>query len=269
MPSNFWNIGCSQFNLKNTEISYQNSSTDEQSKIFISQLNTNITNFSNYKDSVKFNLDNVGLYIGKNFNVESKAAEFAATKKELSIKNLNITTQKSEINKLNLTLKFAKNDTTQNSIPDFDLQLAPSIIDLKELSEFLPAIKGMNQTVNFTGEIYGNMNDLKGKNVIINVGNHTNANLDFYINGLKNPETMYLFLDLKNFETTFDDISAFNFPTKLNINNLEFPESFYDAGVLQYKGNFSGFLSDFVTYGTLKSSLGTVTTDLSVVPQKR
>lgn len=266
--SKFWNINCRSFNLENTDITFQNSVSNFQNKIFIHQLNTNIANFSNYKDSLRFNLDNIGLYVGNDFKVESKTAEFIATKKELSIKNLNLKTKKSEINQLNLTLKFAKNDTTENSVSDFDLQLAPSVIDLKELSEFLPVIKGMNQTINFAGEVYGNMDDLKGKNVIFKVGNNTNANLDFYINGLKNPETMYLFLDLKNFETTFDDISAFKFPTKLNINNIEFPESFYDAGLLQYKGNFSGFLSDFVTFGTLKSSLGTVTTDLSVEPKK-
>ena len=229
--------------------------SDYQNKIFIHKLNTNIANFSNYKDSVRFNLDKIGLYFGDNFKVESKAAEFVATKKELSIKNLSLKTKRSEINQLNLKLKFPEKDSTGKTLPDFDLQLAPSVIDLAEVSEFFPVLKGMNESVEFTGEIYGNRNDLKGKNVIFSTGNYTNANLDFYINGLNNPQTMYLFLDLKNFETTFDDISTFNFPTQLNINNIEFPESFYDAGLVQYKGNFSGFLSDFVTFGTLKKSI--------------
>ena len=268
LPGNFWNISCRKFNLKNTEIMYQNGISDTQSKIFIHQLNTNITDFSNYKDSVQFNLDEVGLYLDKNFKIESKSAEFSATKKELSIKNLNLKTKKSEINHLDLTLKFHENDSTGNALPDFDLQLSPSRVDFTELSEFFPALKGMNQIVDCEGRIYGNFNDLKGKDLVVRTGNNTSARFDFYINGLSNPETMYLFLDLKNLETTFDDISAFNFPTQTKIANLDFPESFYDAGLLQFQGNFSGFLSDFVTFGTLKSSLGIIKTDLSVVPKK-
>ncbi len=206
--------------------------------------------------------------MGKDFKVESKSAEFVATKKEIKIKNLNVKTQRSEINQLDFTLKFAENKNGEKTLPDFDLRLAPSVIDFAELSDFFTGLKGMDQLVEFTGRIYGNMNDVKGKDVIIRTGNNTNARLDFYINGLNDPETMYLFLDLKNLETTFDDISAFNFPIQTKIANLEFPESFYDAGLLQFNGNFSGFLSDFVTFGTLKSSLGIVKTDLSVVPKK-
>ncbi len=268
LSKDFWKISCSRFNLKNTKIMYQNGLSDSKNKIFIHQLNTNITDFSNYKDSVRFNLDEIGLFFGENFKVDSKSAEFIATKKDLTIKNLNIKTRKSEINHLNLILKFPENDTLSKAFPDFDLQLAPSIIDFTELSGFVSSLKGMNQVIECSGQISGNANDLKGKNVIIKTGNSTSARLDFSINGLNNPETMYLFLDLKKLETTFDDISSFNFPLQSKISNLEFPESFYEAGLLQFNGNFSGFLSDFVTYGTLKSSLGTINTDLSVVPKK-
>ncbi len=38
--------------------------------------------------------------------------------------------------------------------------------------------------------------------------------------------------------------------------------------MLSFNGNFSGFLSDFVTYGTLKSKLGTIKTDLSLIPSE-
>ena len=266
--TNFWKISFNKFNLKDTEVLYRDPNLKVSDELFIHQLNTSISNFSNFKDSIRFNIDKIGLYIGNNFKVESTASEFVATKREIAINNLNINSQKSMINHLDFKLKFALPDSVENPLPEFDLSIEPSIIDFNEFSEFLPALKGMDQLVECSGEIYGNANDLKGKNVVVKTGLNTSFKLDFYINGLNDPETMYLFLDLKNFQTTFYDISAFHFPEKSNIGKFEFPDSFYDAGLLQYTGNFSGFISDFVTFGTLKSSLGVVTTDLSVVPQK-
>jgi hypothetical protein len=42
-----------------------------------------------------------------------------------------------------------------------------------------------------------------------------------------------------------------------------------NAGLVTYRGNFTGFLTDFVAYGTLTSKMGRITTDLSVVPDER
>ena len=39
---------------------------------------------------------------------------------------------------------------------------------------------------------------------------------------------------------------------------------------LKFRGNFTGFLSDFVTYGTLETKLGTIVTDLNMkLPEDR
>ena len=264
----FWKISFNQFNLKNTDVLYQDPNLKVANELFIHQLNASVSNFSNYKDSIRLNIDKIGLNVGENFRIESNASEFVATKREIAINNLNINSRKSVINQLNFKLSFAQPDSTGNAVPEFDISIEPSVIDFNEFSEFFPSLKGMNQLVECSGEIYGNINDLKGKNVFVKTGANTSIKLDFYINGLNNPETMYLFLDLKNLETTFNDIATFNFPESININKFEFPESFYNAGLLQFTGNFSGFLSDFVTFGTLKSSLGIINTDLSVAPQK-
>ena len=89
---------------------------------------------------------------------------------------------------------------------------------------------------------------------------------DFYANEIFQPENMYLFVDLKNSQTSFEDISQIRFPNNSKIKYLSFPESLYNSGIVNYNGNFSGFLTDFVAYGTLESRMGTLKTDLAVVP---
>lgn len=264
----FWKINCNKFNLGNTLFKFEDEIYAIKNELFVHQFNTNVSKFANYEDSLHLNIDDISLKIGKSLAIESSVSEFIATKNKIIINDLNLQSQKSVINNLNFTIDFEKTDSVENKPPEFNLELQPSTIDFSEIAQFLPELKGMNETVHFSGRIYGNINDLKGKNVILQTGLSTHTNLDFYINGLNSPETMYLFLDLKTFETTFNDISAFNLPTSIKMERIEFPESFYDAGLFQYTGNFSGFISDFVTFGTLKSSLGTISTDLSVVPQK-
>ena len=159
------------------------------------------------------------------------------------------------------------NDTT-NSEFQFDARLNNSKISLLEVAEILPVLRGMNQTFELSGRIYGNLDDLKGKNLQLSVGKNTSALFDFYLNDIANVKNMYLFIDMKRAETNFSDVTNFKLPNLSKIELIKFPEAFYDAGQLVYKGNFSGFLSDFVAFGTFTSQMGTLTTDLSVVPEK-
>jgi hypothetical protein len=112
------------------------------------------------------------------------------------------------------------------------------------------------------------LSDLKGKDIIFKTGQSTNINFDFYANGIDNLETMYLFLDLKKLETTVSDINGFRVVRNGKKIDLHIPDAFYNSGLLNFKGNFSGFLSDFVTYGTLRSRMGIIKTDVSVIPKK-
>src|SRR5690606_39337631 len=58
-------------------------------------------------------------------------------------------------------------------------------------------------------------------------GSNTNAAFDFYINGIHDIETMYLFLDLKQLETTSTDISDFSIIRNGKKIQLKIPEYFY------------------------------------------
>ena len=126
----------------------------------------------------------------------------------------------------------------------------------------------MDQVVDMSGQIHGNLNNLKGKEVKLVTGKKTEAVLDFYVNDITSTETMYLFLDLKKSKTTFRELSSIKLPGNGKIRYLQFPETLYEAGEITYQGNFTGFLTDFVAFGTLNSKMGRISTDLSVVPDK-
>ena len=264
----FWNINCNQFNFQNSDIVFKNQKSVNTRQFFIHQMNLNVSDFSNYADSTSFKINNLTLNYNNYLYINQLSTNVTVTKSKIELDSLSLNSNKSEINDLSLILQVGENETVLNRNMIFDVQLSKSNINLTELAEIIPPFKEIEESIEVSGRIYGNLKDIKGKDLILTTGENTNANFDFYINGVEDIETMYLFLDLKQLETTVSDINNFTIVSNGKEIKKNIPESLYNSGLLNYKGNFSGFLSDFVTFGTLKSSMGVIKTDVSVIPKK-
>jgi len=263
----YWNINCNQFNFQNSDIVFKNQKSVNTRQFFIHQMNLNVSDFSNYSDSTSFKINNLILNYNDYLYINQLSTKVTVTKSKIQLDSLSLNSNKSEINDLNLILQVGENETVLNQNMNFDVQLSKSNINLTELAEIIAPFKEIEESIEVSGRIYGNLKDIKGKDLILSTGENTNANFDFYINGVEDIETMYLFLDLKQFETTVSDINNFTIISNGREIKKNIPESFYNSGVFSYRGNFSGFLSDFVTFGTLKSRMGIIKTDVSVIPK--
>lgn len=263
----FWRVRCNHFGFHDSKLGFTNFGSTETKHLFVNDLNLSVSGFENNADSTVFNLDNLKLNYNNQIKITRLAAKVAVGPKSIKLSEMNMESDKSAINNLNLNLKTYENDAFLDMNSDFELSLEPSNINLSELAELIPALKGMDEDIGISGNIYGTIHDLKGKDLILNTGEKTIANLDFYVNGIENPETMYLFLDLKKLETTVTDIANFTVLNNGRPIKYTFPYFLYQSGLLSFKGNFSGFLSDFVTFGVLTSKMGTITTDVSVIPK--
>lgn len=263
----FWNIRCNQFNFQNSGLIFHDIQTETTRHFYINEMNLNASGFYNYADSTAFKINSLTLNYNNYLNINNLSAGISITKNKIELDSLSLTSNKSEINNLNLLLKTGNNETGFNRNMNFDVELSKSNINLSELSEIIPPLKEIDESIEVSGRIYGNLKDIKGKNLILKTGENTNAVFDFYVNDIEDIETMYLFLELKQFETTVNDITDFKIVSNGKRIQMNIPESFHNSGILSYKGNFSGFLSDFVTFGTLQSKMGTIKTDVSVIPK--
>ena len=262
--SAFWQIQCNQFGFHEAGITYNDIYAKKRNQFFIRDVNFDISDFVQRRDSLTFAVNALSLNDNKRLYLNRMKASIIYTKDKIVINDLNLATRHSELNNAELTLDLTSKGTPETKI---DAHFSNSTVSFYEIAELVPALKGMDQEVNCSGQIYGTINDLKGKNIVLKTGDNTLAKFDFYINDLKAPENMYLFVDLKETETTFTDISKIKLPLQMPFRYFSFPEAFYEAGHLSYKGNFSGFLTDFVTFGTFSSEMGILTTDVSVVPE--
>lgn len=263
----FWNIRCKSFGFHDSEIGFTQLQTEQYTHFFVHQLNLSVSDFVNFADSTAFTIDDLNLNYNNQVQINRLSAKVTATSRKIEITGLNMESDHSVVNNLNLMVEAGKNEIMLNEKMDFDFTLEKSMVSIAELSGLIPSLGGMDEDIEVSGRIYGNIHDLKGKDVTLRTGETTNATFDFYVNGIENPETMYLFLELKNLETTLKDIKNFEIVRNGKPIRYTIPAPIYQLGVLSYKGNFSGFLSDFVTFGTLKSQMGTIKTDVSVIPK--
>ncbi len=264
---NTWKLSCENFSFKESGIKFNDLYAKENKAIFLDDINFSVSDFVNSNDSTFFKIKELSLNDKQNLFVNNLSANLIFNKEKISIDSLFLITDKSEIQNTYINIEFGSKQEKSLTSAEFDIRFSDSNISFSEIAELLPSLRGMDMYVNLSGQIYGTLNDLKGKNLVIKTGENTSAFFDFYINDLTDAENMYLFVDLKLSKTDFSDLSKINLPLSSNFKTLNFPESFYEAGIITYRGNFSGFLNDFVAFGTFSGDVGAITTDVSVTLQ--
>lgn len=127
-----------------------------------------------------------------------------------------------------------------------------------DLAFFDPAIKSWKRVFRFSGKARGSIDNLVAKEMKIQSGN-SRIEGDITLRGL--PDINYTFIDLnaRDFSTTYQELLT----VVPSLKSLQQPR-LSNLGNIRYKGNFTGFLNDFVAYGTIQTQLGAVTADLNL-----
>lgn len=201
----------------------------------------------------------------KGFEIKEMTASFAGiNNQQIRLAALNLQTNSSIIKDsivLNYESIHALGEDFNNNV-GIKIGLNKSQISVREIAHFAPALKrnkffvnNFNEILTVSGEIYGRINSLKAKNLVVEI-----------------PDKLYLNTELRSNEISDSDNAIMNLAiSQLNTNvkflekaipGLVLPPNFNKLGNLSFKGNFDGFFTDFVTYGTMKTNLGDIGLDV-------
>ncbi|MDP4184519.1 MAG: translocation/assembly module TamB domain-containing protein [Bacteroidota bacterium] len=265
-----WGFSCMDFRFEKSSFRYR----DEQhavkpSELNFHSLNLDVSKFAYYKESWVCGIRNFSFRDQKGFNLTKLKTTVTFKPDSISLKGLYATTPESRlrIDRLSVGMKdyLKKNDI---SLLKLKLNIAPSHISLADIAFLLPDLKGMDNIVGISGVISGKIGDLRGKKMNISFGRYSELKGNFYANGLPDIKQMFLVVDLAPSSTHLSDIQNVKLPKAWNLKRIPIPMGLAkDAGVLHYEGNFTGYLSDFVAYGTLSCGLGRIESDLSFKPK--
>jgi len=194
------------------------------------------------------------------FEVKSMVAEATLTPNEMSFDKLEIKTNNSVIRDY-FSMKFEDFSDMSDFITKIKMRarFEEAEIDSEDIAFFAPAAKTWKKKIRISGLAEGTVDDIFGSEMSIQAGNNTSLNGDISLTGL--PDINKTFIDFRatSLHTTYHDAITF-FP---GIRKITTPR-LQNISYLDFNGSFTGFIKDFVTYGTISTNLGTIKSDLNM-----
>lgn len=133
-----------------------------------------------------------------------------------------------------------------------------SVLSSNDLSFFDPSLKSWNRKFYFSGDAKGTVDHFAASNLQLVSGN-TSITGAVDMRGLPDINSTFIDIRSKELQTDYTEIASF-IPSLKNITqpNLRL------LGKISWQGHFTGFLDDFVAFGTVKTDLGTLNADLNM-----
>ena len=211
-------------------------------------LNAEIINFSGEEKS--------GLKL-----VELKTS-IVGSNTQVEIPELSILLPDSRLQFANISLKY-------DSLPDFkdfsqkvhlEGKLHSSYVKLDDISPFAPSFKNMEAVAALETTIDGQLSNLRVRGFKIQYGESfvLNGNLD--LNGLPDLEQTFVYGNLRELRLNANDTEKFI--SDLIEEDYHLPDAMKQLGTIRYNGNITGFFSNLVIYGELRTNIGNISTDL-------
>ena len=264
-------ISIDQIEINNARFSLINKSASKgKTKIDfndlkLSEMNGIIEELNILNDSTSFNIYDLGFKESSGFRVKKMGSAVLLAKQNIFIKSAFITCDSSILNipRLSLTADSAGSFKNFTDKVKLDLQLDKSLINTSDLKYFMPFADSLNESVWLSGKIMGTISELRGRDIKVKYRNFSSLNCDFDFSGLPRIENAYFNIGVTSLKTNAKDLQQIKLPSQ---KFLEIPEAVKKLGNISFNGSFTGFTTDFVTYGEIKTSQGNIRTDISLRP---
>ncbi|MDR0725158.1 MAG: translocation/assembly module TamB [Prevotellaceae bacterium] len=182
--------------------------------------------------------------------------------REVTLREFRVIDDFSNIKMRNLSLLYNGGSDFSDFINkvNFVVDIYDSHVDFNTLGYFAPALNRIPVAANFNGQITGHVADLRSDNFTLDILDKTYINGRFSIFGLPDIESTMIFVDLKHLDTHSDDVTAIvEGVTGEQFAGKEILDKF---GNVHFNGTYTGLVSDFVSYGYLRSALGVMEMDI-------
>ncbi len=227
-----------------------------------SNMNFNEVNFRSKKftlieDSLIFDVKNFSCKEKCGFEITRMKTFATVSASIIELKDLELVTPNSKLRNY-FSLKSKGWEAYGDFISDVKLsaKLRQSELDMRDIAFFAPQVKEYAYKARISADINGSVDRLSAKNVLALVGKETRFTGNIMLNGLPNIEETFMEIGVDYASSNKEELSK--------IIAMELPDKIADLGTMVYKGKFTGFYKDFVTYGNFETAFGNAETDLNM-----
>lgn len=194
------------------------------------------------------------------FEVKKLQANMKFTPDNMVFNQLYLITNKSRLGNYYAMKYNSFNKDMGNFLHDVNLEgdFLDSELNSEDIAFFAPALKSWKRIFKIKGKATGTIDNLNATGMAIQSGNSFIEG-GISLRGLPDIDKTFIDFTAKELVTTYADISSI-VPSLKNITQPELSK----LGNIRYKGNFTGFINDFVAFGTINTKLGIVTGDINM-----
>jgi hypothetical protein len=263
-PRIIWTIYSKKVRLNNMRFDYFDRNEDKPdfldfnyTDFSFKNINGKLSDFYLIDDSLNFKINNLSAKENCGLKLIDVQAIANIHSKGISFDQLLLKTNKSTLkNHFSLHTLNWKSYNHFNDSVFMKGVLDSSLIHSNDIAFFSHNFKPYHTNIIASGEFEGFLKKLKGKNTDITLFKSTNYRGNWSMTGLPDFKNTILDFDVTSLTTNYDDINA--------ISLSKLPENFKTLGAINYKGQFSGFYNDFITFGHIKTELGEFDSDLNL-----
>ncbi|HEX5653351.1 MAG TPA: translocation/assembly module TamB domain-containing protein [Chitinophagaceae bacterium] len=266
----FWNPGGMTLKIADLKIENGRFRSDKKTErepfayfdgqhIDFTEINAEISNASFVGDTI-FSKLILSAKERSGLEVKNISADMKIMPQGMAFENLDLQTNRSTIKNY-----FLMSYNDMSDMGDFihKVRMAAnfdgSYIDSDDIAFFAPGMRSWKKKITLNGIVRGTVDDIVGRDMVIQAGSSTMLDGDISLTGLPDIEQTFIDFKANEFKTTYADAFVI-VPALRKITNPDLRKLQY----LHFTGSFTGFIRDFVTYGTLRTNLGVVKSDLNM-----
>ncbi len=258
------------FKLNNSAFSYTNlkmykaqpNNTFNANQLKFNKINAEIALDVLNKDTLSARVVNLSAVERSGLTLINFKTQLLGSSKGVSLPKIELQLPNSEVFLENVHMKF-------DSLADlkqlaekvrWNIPINRSHIALADLKAFIPDFNKVKGVIALQGLISGRISSLRFKKINLKYGKSFVLNADLDINGLPNLNEAFIYGQINDLHFVKGDVQ--DFIADVSKKPFVLPKEIDQLGMIRYKGNISGFLSNLVAYGNLNTDVGSVSTDI-------
>ena len=227
--------------------------------IDFSQINAHLKNVGWANDTIKGNI-NISTRERSGLVVKSLKANTTIHPKAMIFEQFYLQTNRSELHDY-FSMRYNDISAMDNFLHAVKMEanFNRATVSSDDIAFFAPDVSSWKKNIKIDGHIKGTVDALASQDLEVWAGTNTYIHGAVSLVGLPNIDETLINIDAKDLHTTYNDAAGF-IPS---IRSIETP-NLRKLTNLKFVGTYTGFINDFVTYGTLQTNLGTLKTDLNM-----
>ncbi|MEO8412914.1 MAG: translocation/assembly module TamB domain-containing protein [Ginsengibacter sp.] len=228
--------------------------------IVMSNLNAIFKNFSFLKDTVKATVQ-ISTKERSGFIIKKLTAAVTFTPQLMEFNKLDLTTNKSHLADYFALRYNAFNEDMQNFVHAVKIEgrFVNSTLNSDDLAFFAPELASWKENFLLNGTAKGSIDNLNAKKIIINAGDGNYLDGEISLRGLPDIDETFIDFRSRELRTNYNEMARL-IPALKTITNPNLKA----LGKIKFTGSYTGFIRDFVTYGSLSTDIGTLKTDVQM-----